>query len=278
MSAHQAMATEQGSHIMDSTEIRAVAHAMADAARLAILPLFRQPGLAADNKRSEGYDPVTLADRAAEQAMRELLARRRPQDAILGEEFGAQQGESGLTWVLDPIDGTRAFLCGAPSWGVLIGLTGPAGVIYGLIDQPYTGERFEGGLGHAQMQGPHGRAALSVRQTTGLREARLMTTFPEVGSPAEAAAFARVASRVQLTRYGLDCYAYALLAMGQVDLVIEAGLQSHDIVAPMAVIRAAGGIVTDWQGGDPSGGGQVVAAATPALHSAALDLLNAATG
>ena len=263
---------------MDSTEIRAVAHAMADAARLAILPLFRQPDLASDNKRPEGYDPVTLADRAAERAMRDVLARRRPQDAILGEEYGAQDGESGLTWVLDPIDGTRAFLCGAPSWGVLIGLTGPDGVIYGLIDQPYTGERFEGGLDHALMQGPHGRTALSVRQTTGLGEARLMTTFPEVGTRAEAAAFARVASQVQLTRYGLDCYAYALLAMGQVDLVIEAGLQSYDIVAPIAVIRAAGGIVTDWQGGDPSGGGQVIAAATPALHRAALDLLNAATG
>lgn len=261
--------------MQNADQIMATAHEMADAARAAILPLFRQDGIATDNKRPGDYDPVTEADRAAERAMRDVLARRRPQDAILGEEYGAQAGESGLTWVLDPIDGTRAFLCGAPSWGVLIGLTDADGVRYGLIDQPYTGERFEGGLGQARMQGPMGTRALRVRDGVALSEARLMTTFPEVGTPDDGAAFRRVAAHVQLTRYGLDCYAYALLAMGQIDLVIEAGLQSYDIVGPMAVVQAAGGIVTDWQGGPAADGGRVIAAASPELHRAALDLLNA---
>ncbi|MDO5613070.1 MAG: histidinol-phosphatase [Paracoccus sp. (in: a-proteobacteria)] len=257
----------------DHRAIIDTAHALADQAAQAILPLFRSP-LTAENKLAGGFDPVTAADRASEQAMRAILAERRPDDAILGEEFGAQPGRSGLTWVLDPIDGTRAFICGAPTWGVLIGLRDETGPLYGVIDQPYTGERFEGGLGLARMTGPRGETALAVRQTTDLAQATLMSTYPEVGSPAEAAAFHRVAGQVRLTRYGMDCYAYALLALGHVDLVIEAGLQAYDVVAPIAVVRAAGGIVTDWQGGDPSGGGQIIAAATPELHRAALALLN----
>ena len=257
----------------DAAPIIATAHALADAARAAILPLFRSPILA-ENKRMQGFDPVTEADRASERAMRAILADRRPDDAILGEEYGAQPGTSGLTWVLDPIDGTRAFLCGAPSWGVLIGVTDARGPVYGLIDQPYTGERFEGGFGLARLDAPRGRTPLATRATGDLAQATLMTTFPEVGTPEEGAAFRRVADRVRLTRYGLDCYAYGLLALGHVDLVIEAGLQAYDIVAPMAVVQAAGGIVTDWQGGPAHQGGQVIAAASPALHAAALALLN----
>lgn len=258
----------------DADDIVSVAHKMADAARAAILPFFRQHGLDTQNKLSGGYDPVTAADRAAELAMRDVLAQRRPDDAILGEEFGAKDGTTGLTWVLDPIDGTRAFLCGAASWGVLIGLTDAQGVRFGIIDQPYTGERFEGGLGLARHVRGDVTTPLAVRGADALDQARLMTTFPEVGTPAEGAAFRRVATKVQLTRYGLDCYAYGLLALGQIDLVIEAGLQSYDIAGPLAVVEAAGGIVTDWQGGPAHHGGQVIAAATPALHRAALDLLN----
>ncbi|WP_245999467.1 histidinol-phosphatase [Paracoccus methylarcula] len=259
----------------DAQDIIDTAHEMADAARRAILPLFRDVSLATDNKRPADFDPVTEADRAAEMAMREVLARRRPKDAIFGEEYGRQEGSSGLTWILDPIDGTRAFICGAPSWGVLIGLGDGQGIRYGLIDQPYIGERFEGGLGLSRLTGPMGQRPLAVRNGVALEQAVLMTTFPELGTEAEAAAFRRVAAKVRLTRYGLDCYAYALLALGQVDLVIEAGLQSYDIAGPLAVIEAAGGIVTDWQGGSAAQGGQVVAAATELLHRQALDLLNA---
>jgi histidinol phosphatase-like enzyme (inositol monophosphatase family) len=269
----------------DSDEARALwalAERLADAARAAILPYFRHPDLSADTKEVARFDPVTAADRAAEDAMRALLATERPQDAILGEERGMSAGTSGLTWVLDPIDGTRGFLSGTPTWGVLVGLADQRGPFLGVIDQPYIRERFCGGLGRAEVTGPLGRAPLRARParvgegalSDSLSGAILFSTFPEVGTPAEGAAFARVARAVRLVRYGTDCYAYALVAAGQIDLVIEAGLQPYDVAAPIAVIEAAGGIVTDWQGGPAHQGGQVIAAANPQVHAAALALLN----
>lgn len=257
----------------DHAALRRCAHAMADAARGAILPLFRT-GLISDNKDAAGFDPVTQADRAAEVAMREVLARLRPDDAILGEEFGAQDGTSGLQWVLDPIDGTRGFISGTPTWGVLISIRNAGGVLYGIIDQPYIGERFEGGFGLAEVVGPLGTAVLKVRGTIDLADAIVMTTFPEVGLTAEGAAFHAVAKQCKLTRYGMDCYAYALVAAGQVDLVIEAGLSAYDIQAPIAVVHAAGGILTDWQGGPVHKGGRAIAAATPEIHAQALAVLS----
>ncbi|MDT0682828.1 histidinol-phosphatase [Roseicyclus sp. F158] len=262
-----------------SSELRRVAAELAEAARGAILPYFRAPGLVAESKEAEAFDPVTAADRAAETAMRDILDRRRPQDGIHGEEFGKQEGTSGLTWVLDPIDGTRAFLAGTPSWGVLIALSDEAGPIFGIIDQPFTSERWEGAAGLvATHSGPQGTRDLCVRRETDPAGAILMTTFPEVGSPEDAAAFARVARDVKLTRYGLDCYAYGLVALGQIDLVIEAGLKPYDICAPIAVIEAAGGIVTDWEGGPAHEGGRAIAAATPELHAWALERLADGTG
>ncbi|SEK97328.1 myo-inositol-1(or 4)-monophosphatase [Roseovarius nanhaiticus] len=261
-------------------DIIAAAHAAADAARGAILPYFRLSSLDVDDKHAPGaqsegtFDPVTAADRAAEQAMRAVLARLRPADAILGEEFGEAGGTSGLTWVLDPIDGTRGFLAGTPTWGVLIAVCGPEGPIYGVIDQPYIGERFEGGLGRARLTGPAGQRSLAARGARPLAEATVMTTFPAVGTPAEGAAFARIADAARTVRYGYDCYAYALLALGLIDLVIEAGLKPYDICAPIAVIEAAGGIVTDWRGGPAHHGGRIVAAANAAQHRAALEILS----
>ncbi len=257
----------------DAAELVAVAHALADAARVQTLRHFRAAGLAADNKEAAGFDPVTVADRAAEDAMRAILRERRPEDGILGEERGAQAGSSGLTWVLDPIDGTRGYLAGTPTWGVLIALSDESGPIYGLIDQPYIGERFEGGSGQAVLAGPHGTGPIAVRAPRPLSEAILFTTFPEVGTEEERAAFGRVAAQVQLTRYGMDCYAYALLAAGQIDLVIEAGLNAYDIQAPIAVIEAAGGVVSSWEGGDASGGGRAIAASCPQILEAARDLI-----
>lgn len=249
------------------------AHAMADAARAAILPHFRGGGLGTISKEADRYDPVTVADRASEAAMRAVLAQHRPTDAILGEEEGAQPGTSGLTWVLDPIDGTRGFVSGTPTWGVLIALCDADGPIFGIIDQPYIGERFEGGFGRAQMNGPLGPRALAISPAASLAEATLFTTFPEVGTKAEQRAFEAVRDRAQLTRYGCDCYAYALLAAGQIDLVIEAGLQSYDIAAPVAVVQAAGGVITNWEGGPVHGGGRAIAASSPALHAEAMALL-----
>jgi histidinol phosphatase-like enzyme (inositol monophosphatase family) len=254
-------------------ELWRTAHALADAARPEALRWFRRADLIATSKEAAGFDPVTQADRAAEDAMRAVLARMRPQDAILGEERGEQPGTSGLTWVLDPIDGTRAFLSGTPTWGVLVALSDGEGPRLGIIDQPHIGERFAGGLGRAEVSGPQGRHALRCRGPRALDQAILFSTFPEVGTMTERAAFERVARNVRLTRFGMDCYAYALVAAGQIDLVIEAGLHPYDIHAPAAVIEAAGGIVTDWSGGPAYAGGQVLAAANPAIHAAALKLL-----
>ena len=257
----------------DLDHIDAVANDMAQAARDAILPLFRQPQLQTENKLADGFDPVTEADRAAERAMRNILSAGRPSDSVLGEEYGAKEGSSGLTWVLDPIDGTRGFISGTPTWGVLIAVSDSDGPIYGLIDQPYIGERFIGFAGSASLTGPLGKRTLRTKQTKTLSEATVLTTFPEVGDQKEGEAFHSVASKAKLTRYGMDCYGYALLAAGQVDLVIEAGLQSYDIQAPIALVQAAGGIVTDWSGGPAHHGGRALAAANTDIHAEALRIL-----
>ncbi|MBW7921620.1 MAG: inositol monophosphatase family protein [Rubellimicrobium sp.] len=260
------------------TGLRQVAHRLADAAREVTLRHFRQP-LVAEAKGPAGagggrFDPVTVADRESEAAMRAILSRERPGDAILGEEYGETVGETGLTWVLDPVDGTRGFICGTPCWGVLVAVADAEGPLFGIIEQPYIRERFEGGFGVAQVAGPSGTAPLRARQGRRLAEAVLLTTFPEVGTRAEHDAFAQVAGQVTLVRYGLDCYAYALLAAGQIDLVIEAGLHAYDVNAPIAVIRAAGGVVTDWQGGPAHRGGRLLAAGSPELHAEALAILS----
>ena len=253
-------------------EFRTCAHQMADVARDVILPMFRT-GLTSDNKDADGFDPVTQADRAAELAMRDVLAKLRPNDGIFGEEFGQSDGSSGFQWVLDPIDGTRGFISGTPTWGVLISIRDETGPLYGIIDQPYIGERFEGGFGHAELNGPLGARALATSQVTDLSDATVLTTFPEVGTAQDGAGFHAVAETCKLTRYGMDCYGYALVAAGQVDLVIEAGLSAYDIQAPIAVVQAAGGIVTDWNGGPAHDGGRAIAAANAALHAQALDIL-----
>ena len=254
-------------------ELVGVAHALADVARPVTLAYFRAAGLATDNKDSAGFDPVTVADRDAEKTMRAVLAELRPDDGIFGEEFGHQAGTSGLTWVLDPIDGTRGYISGTPTWGILIAIADATGPIFGIIDQPYIQERFVGGFGFATVDGPMGRSTLGTRLARKLCDATVLTTFPEVGTDIEGRAFHAVAAQAQLTRYGMDCYAYALLAAGQVDLVIEAGLNAYDIQAPIAVIQAAGGIVTDWQGGPAHEGGRVIAAANADIHAEALVIL-----
>ncbi len=267
-----------------STEERAalvrIAADLADIARAETLAQFRpEGGIGAENKLAAGFDPVTAADRAAEAAMRAYLAKHRPQDGIYGEEQGVSRGTSGFTWVLDPIDGTRGYMSGTPTWGVLIALSieeadGPGAPVLGVIDQPFIGERFTGGFGTAETSGPLGVRPLAVRASRPLDRAVLFSTFPEVGTPEEEAAFKRLVREVRLTRYGMDCYAYALIAAGQIDLVVEAGLQPYDVGAPIAVIEAAGGIVTDWQGGPAHRGGRVLAAANPEIHAAALAVLN----
>jgi len=259
--------------LTDIDELWSVAEALADVARVETLAHFRSRDLQADSK-TEAFDPVTVADRSTEAAMRAILAERRPDDGILGEEHENVSSRSGLTWVLDPIDGTRGYISGTPTWGVLVALADEAGPRLGLIDQPYIGERFLGGQGRSEMTGPLGKRSLRASSVTELADATLFTTFPEVGSQDECAAFQRVAAKTKLTRYGYHCDAYALLAAGHVDLVIEAGLQPYDIQAPIAVIEAAGGVLTDWTGAPAHKGGTAIAAATQELHAAALALLS----
>lgn len=250
---------------------------LADAARGPALRYFRLSDLEAENKRAVGFDPVTIADREIEQVLRGMLAQARPADGVLGEEFGRQDGASGRLWVLDPIDGTRAYISGLPTWGVLIALHDGARPVLGAMDQPFTGERFIGDL-----RGPAPRAwwergaerrDLRTRRCAGLSAATLFTTDPGLFDAAERAAFDRAAAAARLTRYGVDCYAYAMLAAGQVDLVIESGLSAYDVQALIPLIEGAGGIVTDWRGGDPSWGGALLAAGDARLHAEALKLL-----
>ena len=189
----------------DITSLIALCNRLADVAGTEALRYFRTRDLTADNKLADGFDPVTQADRAAEAAMRKILDAERPADAVLGEEHGARPGTSGLKWVLDPIDGTRAYISGTATWGVLIALCDAEGPFLGVIDQPYTGERFVGGLGQAHLSGPRGTAPLQTRATHELSAAILFSTFPEIGTEAERAAFQAVSAACKLTRYGMDC-------------------------------------------------------------------------
>ena len=256
-----------------------LAESLADAAAEITLAHFRSDALALDNKHDgDGFDPVTVADHAAEAAIREILTNARPKDGFFGEEGAQASGSSGLTWIVDPIDGTRAYISGLPVWGTLIALDdGEKGRI-GLIDQPYTRERFIGVIAENSKRSwmTHNGVCreLHTRHGIGLNDAILFTTDPDLFDEREADAFQAVRARARLTRYGTDCYAYALLAMGQIDLVIEAGLHAYDIAAHVPIIEAAGGRVTDWQGGDCRWGGRVIAAGSQALLDEVLEVLS----
>ncbi|MFT4267703.1 MAG: histidinol-phosphatase [Xenophilus sp.] len=250
------------------TDLLSTAHALADAAARHSMAHFRQP-LDIITKADES--PVTQADRAAEQAMREILAAQAPADGIYGEEHGQERLDAQRVWVLDPIDGTRSFITGSPLWGTLIGVLSGGRVELGLVDMPVLGERWVGQGGAATRNG----RPVRVRGCTRLAEARIVTTSPDIFAPADWAAFDRLSRQCAMRRFGGDCYGYAQLAGGTIDLVVECGLQPYDYLGPTGLIEAAGGIVTDWAG-QPLGlqsDGRVVAAATPELHRQALALL-----
>ena len=248
---------------------------IAAAAAAETLPRFRRFGDVA-NKLEGGFDPVTDADREAEQAIRALIRTEYPGHGILGEEFGSENASSDHVWVIDPIDGTRSFISGIPLWGTLVGLTRRGNAVAGMMAQPFIGELFYAAGGEAWYEGPHGaRQRLSARKTVALSEATLCTTTPALFQGDRRVAYDRLEKAVRLARYGTDCYAYAMLAAGNVDLVVEVGLQPYDIVALIPIIEAAGGMVTEWSGGPAEDGGGIVAAATPELHAAAMDALHA---
>lgn len=237
------------------------------------LPFFRA-GVAVANKRDDGgFDPVTEADKGAERLIRDEIAKAFPDHGVLGEEYGLVEG-NGLTWVIDPIDGTRAFMTGMLHWGVLLALFDGAKPLLGVMHQPFTDEFFIGDGVTAEYHHGSEVRELRVRGCTSLADAVLTTTGPQHFSEPELEDFVRLTQAVKFTRYGGDCYIYAMLAMGCIDLATDSSLKPHDIQALIPIIHGAGGVVTTRDGGDASMGGFCVASGCAEIHEAALRVLN----
>ena len=238
-----------------------------------IRPFFRS-ALGIENKsRSGGFDPVTAADRAAEAGMRALIKKTFPEHGILGEEFAAERPDAEYVWVLDPIDGTKSFICGMPAWGTLIALMRRGEPIYGMMHQPFIREQFTGDGKAARYRGPAGDRALRARPCANLDEAVLATTSPLLMHPGDRGSFRRVEDAVRLSRYGGDCYAYCMLAAGHIDLVIETELKPYDVLPLIPIIEGAGGIITTWDNDKPHKGGKIIAAGDKRAHAKAMALL-----
>src|SRR5262245_43516038 len=238
-----------------------------------IMPFFRT-ALSIDNKGPLGnFDPVTAADRAAEATMRVLIRRHFPHHGIIGEEFGEERADAEYVWVLDPIDGTKSFISGMPAWGTLIALTRFGEPVFGLMNQPFTRERFSGDGGAARYRGPAGDRGRRARPCETVSDAVLFTTSPLLMNSADRVAFGRVEAAARLSRYGGDCYAYCMLAAGHVDLVIETELKPHDVVALIPIVVGAGGVITTWEDRSATGGGRIIAAGDRRVHAQAMALL-----
>ena len=248
---------------------------LADAAARISLKHFRSD-LGVDNKLDgNAFDPVTIADRDAETAIRALINKTYPSHGIVGEEHGSETGDSPVHWVLDPIDGTRSFISGVPLWGTLIALNDGIYPTVGTMDQPYLGERYIGRPGKTEFTRNGQTKTLKTRSCANLSDAILGCTDPAMFTQAdELDAFTAVSNTARLTRYGTDCYFYCLIAAGHADLVVEASMQSYDIQALIPIVEGAGGIVTTWDGGDPQQGGRLIAAGDARVHAQALEILS----
>lgn len=246
------------------------ARSLADAARAVTMPRWRSAGAAENKAKGALFDPVTEADQAAERAMRALIEYRYPNHGISGEEYPDRPSRGRYAWSLDPIDGTRAYICGLPSWTTLIALIDEGEPVLGLIDAPRMGERYLGSADGATLTTPEGERPLRTSACRTLAEARFSTTDPFLFYGAEAEAFQRLRAAARVTRFGHDGYGYARLADGSFDLIVESGLQSHDYQALIPVVRGAGGVIGDWEGGNDLSGGRIVAAATPELFEEAV--------
>jgi histidinol phosphatase-like enzyme (inositol monophosphatase family) len=254
-------------------EFLTLAHALADRTAAVILPHFRT-SLGVDHKGGSVFDPVTAADRAAEQAIRDVLAETYPAHGIIGEEFGSIGAGADYCWIIDPIDGTRAFILGQPLWGTLIGLLRGGRPVLGLMDQPFTGERFWNGKDQAFFSRHGAERPMQTRACAALGDAMLACTSPDLfADDQEEARFEAISRAVRMRRFGGDCYNYCMLALGQLDLVAEAGLKEYDILPLIPIIERAGGVVSTWDGGDPRGGGRILAAGDPRLHEKAVKAL-----
>jgi len=253
---------------------------MAQSAGEAILPHFRVALDVADKGGGRGYDPVTVADHAAEAVISAAISRTYADHGIRGEEHGWQKGTSKYTWVIDPIDGTRSFILGQMHWATLIALNDGERVVVGVAHQPYVGESFVATAGGvAQWRRGGERRTLATRRCASVGDAVVACTDPRMfRTPDERAAFDRVADRARLTRWGGDCYAYCLLAMGLIDIVIESSLQAYDVQALIPIVESAGGAITSWTGARCDEGGAVVACGDRSLHPRVLRLLASASG
>lgn len=257
------------------TEYLGFARSAARAAGDAILPYFRSRMQVTNKLSGQGFDPVTLADQAGERVIRAAIEDAYPDHGIFGEEFGLKSG-NGLTWVIDPIDGTRAFMTGMLHWGVLLALFDGEQPIVGVMYQPYTDELFSGDNESAWYERAGESQSLVTSACRRVDEACLSTTGIDWLPASKQGRFRQLSQATKLTKMGGDCYLFGMLAMGSLDLGVEAGLNAYDIQALMPIVRGAGGVVTDWEGGNPSLGGTVLASATQALHSEAMTLLGSA--
>ena len=260
-------------------DLIAFAHRLADASGETIRPYFRQRLDIADKPMLvngvQVFDPVTEADRNAEKAIRALIDAERPGDGILGEEFGEKPGRNALRWALDPVGGTRAFINGRHEWGSLIALEENLKPVLGIIDQPWIGERFIGANGRAELHFKGAVTPLQVRKGVTLEDAILCATHPDAFyQPGETDAFRRVQKKAKLTRWGGDCYIFALMALGFCDVIVESTFKRWDVAALIPVVGGAGGVITNWQGGSCAEGGQVLAAGDKRLHDEVMGLLN----
>ena len=255
-----------------------IARKLADLASEVTLSLFRRHGETDDKAGPGDFDPVTKADRDAEAVMRTFLEKEAPDDAINGEEFGLREGRSGWTWYLDPVDGTRAFIAGLPSWTTLIGCAFEEDPKIGVIEQPYLQERYIGWTDGAVLEARGETQPLHVDALSKLTDSILSTTDPFILTPSERGAFEHLRQTAKLTRYGLDAYAYARLAAGNIHLVTETSLKPHDIAALIPVVRGAGGVACDWTGAPARLGPQLACAASQEIMDQAIISLRRSAG
>ncbi|MGL5362961.1 MAG: inositol monophosphatase family protein [Bosea sp. (in: a-proteobacteria)] len=252
----------------------AFAGALADAAGQAVMPLYRRPLLIDNKQQAGGFDPVTVADRAAETAIRALIERHHPEHGIIGEEFGTVRADAEYVWVIDPVDGTRAFMSGMPTWGTLIGLLHHGKPVLGVLDQPHLGERFMGDMTRTWRSGRQGDALLQTRKGVALSEAIIWVSSSITANAAMFATTQRLAKHVRMLRYGSDCIAMAMLAEGHIDAVIEIELEIYDIAAQVPIVTGAGGTFTALDDTDPLSASAILAAGDSALHAAISAVIN----
>ena len=257
------------------TDYLAFAHHLADLSAAKIMPFFRNLSSVENKSDSAKFDPVTNADKNAEQVIRNEIAARWPDHDVRGEELGATSQGSEYCWLIDPIDGTRPFIMGMPAWGTLIALLKNGAPILGLMNQPFTRERFWSCENAALYRGTEGEREITTRACPRLGDAILSSNSPDLFATREdKERFDALSGQVRMRGFGGDCYAYCMLGAGHIDLVVESGLKAHDIAALIPIIERAGGCVTNWSGGSAAEGGAVVACGDPALRQQVFDILS----